>query len=223
MARVQVNDPLIGRAPTTQAPGGPGDIFIPVQEAPPIQDNSLGDVADALSSFNTALQRDVAKPAVERMSKEDFAKGLRAWEENRTKHKNAIDAGKLPAGASAHFRRGWRAAQLRNSGRQFSTQLMLAVNTGEFGNSDDPEEFEANLAQFKAAFAAENLQDVDDLEFAEFFDPQAQQGIQSARARHVEKLIKEAQDGYQFELEQEMQGVLEIAASTWSCFGLVES
>ena len=130
--RVQVTDPLFGRAPRPQAPGGPGDIYVPAQATRPTQDNSLSDLGNALGGLNSVLVESFVEDN-EIQDKEDFAAGLAAYEKSRGDLKKAVDDGLLPQGANPAHRRGWQARRLENMGGRFSTELLAAVGSGSLG------------------------------------------------------------------------------------------
>src|ERR1044072_5838027 len=103
MAATTRQAPTLGFLPSLNPVASPVDTYAP--------DTGLQDLARSLSDIHPALDN-----WVDQANKEDFAAGEAAYSKAKTKLKDAVDKGLIPAGASPAFKRGYQETALRVSG-----------------------------------------------------------------------------------------------------------
>jgi hypothetical protein len=183
------------------------DTFVAPAVAQPADTNPAIELAKALESVRPSLSRWASEESYKegkRWTAEEIAKGQKAYAENRQKFKEAVDQGMIPAGASPHFRRGYRQAELRNLGFTYDQRLREAYAQSAVVNSDDPEALSQFMAEFRQGFMQESIGDAyDDIDVAEALLPQIERSQSVLAQRLVEQRIRSVEEGYARAFEEE--------------------
>jgi len=188
--RVQVTNPLEGRAPRATSVGGIGNTFNHIQLPQAQPDNSLADLGQALGVLSGSLQQQFQQE-LQVLDEKDIKDGQAAFLKNQMGFAEAVKAGKLPAGASPHFKRGVRAAHLKSLADQFGSGLRQAQASSAVANTDDPDALQEWVAGYSQDFMSNNLGEFSDEEIAEFYSTRAAGHVSTLNQRHTEKRIVE--------------------------------
>ena len=116
----------------------------------------------------------------------------------------AIRSGQVPAGMTPHHQRGVRLEALKVLAGRFGDQLRLGHVQDGINSSEDPEVFDAFVAQKRAEFIESELQVFDPLEIEEVFSARADAQVGALRNNHMIGLIK----------SYEREAVIQLDAST---------
>jgi len=187
-ARVQVTNPLTGKAPRTQRLGGIGQTYAPVEIPGVAQNNSVADLAQALGSLGGSLQRGFEQD-LQVLDDKDIKEGEAAFLKNQTGFKDAVKQGLIPAGASPHFRRGVDQAHLKSLADEFGSALKFAHANSGVANTDDAEVLNGFISEFSQEFMKENLGEFDDVDISQFYADRAAGHMAALHQQHTAKRV----------------------------------
>ena len=181
--------------PRLRAPEGPGrtglrPVASPVSTFAPEgvgEARRLAQLAEGLSRLNpalTGLATTLADRSIDKQSKEGEAEARRLIEEGTT-FREAIEDGTIESWQSPWFRLGAKQQFARASAERFVSDFSNAV-ASQLSESEDMEDFDSLLSEFRAEWAAENLGDIDgDSVFLNAFGQRADSQLEGLRRQHA--------------------------------------
>lgn len=198
--------PDLGLTPSVRPSVGFTDTF---HTAPAPDLSGIAELSSALDKFSNRAAS-VIDDKYQELSEEELAEGRAAYEASRVQLNGAIKEGVIPAGATPHFRRGWRLSQLSNLATSVDSQLRQEYAESPVRNSDNVDEVRA----WYATRANELLIDNGGNEFSpamltEAFYPGIRHGEASLGNNHVNERIKFAEEQAEIELDISFQSTLQ--------------
>jgi hypothetical protein len=143
------------------------------------------------------------------LSEEELAEGQAAYEASRATLNGAIREGTIPAGATPHFRRGWRLSQLSNLASTVDVKLRQEYAQDPIRSSDNVDEVRAWYAVRANELLLESGGDqFSPAMLAEAYYPGIRQAEASLANNHVNARIKFAEEQAVAELDISFQNTL---------------
>lgn len=171
--------------------------------------SGLNALQDTLDNFAGRVNKFAAEQQ-EVMSAEELAEGKAAYDLARTKMNGAINAGEIPAGATPHFRRGWRLNQLSNLATSIDGTLRQEYAASAVRNSDNVDEVSAWYRTRSNELLMENgAEGYSNALLSEAFWPALQRGETNLNSLHVKDRIKVAEEGAALEFDISIQNTLQ--------------
>jgi hypothetical protein len=205
--RVQVANPVAvpGLRPAARPTGAFED---PGPARQPTDGDQLLQLAKGIEAARPGAEG-FLQERTETFTREEFAAGVAAFQANRKSFKDAVEAGDIAAGASPHFRRGWKSQALRLKGQEYDLGLRTAYAEAGLSNEDDNGVFAAFVSDFTEQFMAEQLGEFEEIAVAENFLPLVNQSQNNINQSYIADRVRLVEEAVIANTEQEVFGLVD--------------
>ena len=151
MARVVVGNPFEGQIPTVSATAQPVDTYVQGVA----KRNPFDGLATTLKNFS-AKAKPVLRDIETRRANEEYAEGLRLYNETRTSVGEAVKSGAISESDSPYLRKGYRVGHLNVLASRYTSDLDRDLEAKKLFHAGDPARISAYVDEYYAQFTKDN-------------------------------------------------------------------
>ena len=183
MARVVVGNPFEGQIPTVSATAQPVDTYVQGVA----RRNPFDSLATTLKNFS-AKAKPVLRDIETRRANEEYAEGLRLYNETRKSVGEAVKLGAISESDSPYLRKGYRVGHLNVLASRYTSDLDRDLEAKKLFHAGDPAKISAYVDEYYAQFTKDNpLDGFIEKEVADNFSSHVLKANEAFRTSWLEK------------------------------------
>ena len=183
MARVVVGNPFEGQIPTVSATAQPVDTYVQGVA----RRNPFDSLATTLKNFS-AKAKPVLRDIETRRANEEYAEGLRLYNETRKSVGEAVKLGAISESDSPYLRKGYRVGHLNVLAARYTSDLDRDLEAKKLFHAGDPAKISAYVDEYYAQFTKDNpLDGFIEKEVADNFSSHVLKANEAFRTSWLEK------------------------------------
>lgn len=183
MARVVVGNPFEGQIPTVSATAQPVDTFVQGVA----RRNPFESLATTLQNFSKKANP-VIKDIEKRRANEEYAEGLRLYNETRKSVGEAVKSGVISESDSPYLRKGYRIGHLNVLAARYTSDLQRDLDAKKLFHKGDPNRISEYVDDYYTQFTKDNpLDGFIEKEVAENFSSHVLKANEAFRTSWLDK------------------------------------
>ena len=183
MARVVVGNPFEGQIPTVSATAQPVDTFVQGVA----RRNPFESLATTLQNFSKKA-KPVLKDIEERRANEEYAEGLKLYNETRKSVGEAVKSGVISESDSPYLRKGYRIGHLNVLAARYTSDLQRDLDAKKLFHKGDPNRISEYVDDYYTQFTKDNpLDGFIEKEVAENFSSHVLKANEAFRTSWLDK------------------------------------